>query len=125
AGFVLRRFAMTNAIVNITAENAASTLSAKPTEMSPAAEGKSSARRASTPYVSGLARMRKRIQREAPLSGNSAPETSQSGIMNKFTTAWNACDESMGHAIAKPSAVSENETSATVRTMSAKLWTVK
>src|ERR1017187_8829408 len=54
--------------------------------------------------------MMTRIHPEAPASGNSAPDSSQSGIRNRFTIPWKACEESMGQAMAKPSAVRENET---------------
>src|SRR5258708_9722045 len=47
--------------------------------------------------------MSPRIHPEAPDSGNSAPDNSHSGIRNRLTIPWNACDESMGHAIAKRS----------------------
>ncbi len=66
--------------------------------------------------------MMMRIHPDAPASGNSAPDNSHNGIRNKLTIPWKACEESMGQAMAKPSAVSENETrkttTATSRTCS-------
>ena len=44
------------------------------------------------------------------VSGNSAPESSHSGIRNRLMMPWKACVESMGQAMAKPSAVNANET---------------
>ena len=43
---------------------------------------------------------------DAPLAGKSAPESIQSGSRIRFTIAWKACGESIGHAMANPSAVS-------------------
>src|SRR4051794_4571172 len=73
--------------------------------------GYSDTRSASTPYVSGLARMIHAIQREAPFTGNSEPESIHSGIRKRLMIAWKACVESRRQATTNPKAVREKETS--------------
>ncbi len=50
--------------------------------------------------------MQKRSHPEAPLAGKSAPESIHSGSRMMLTMAWKAWVESIGQAMAKPSAVS-------------------
>src|SRR5450755_4172335 len=59
-------------------------------------------------------------QPEAPDTGKSAPDNNHSGMRNKLMMAWKAWLESMGQAMANPSAVSEKETRKIVSTMSRK-----
>ena len=57
--------------------------------------------------------------------GKSAPESSHRGIRNKLMMAWKAWLESIGQAMVKPRAVSENETRKMVSTTSRKLANVQ
>ena len=56
---------------------------------------------------------------DAPSAGKSDPESIHMGRSMRFTMAWKACGESIGHAIAKPSAVSSKLISNVIRTASA------
>lgn len=87
AGFVLRRFAITNAHTNMTAANAARIPIEIPMGKIADAPGKIRARNASLPYVTGLICINTRIHPEAPLNGNNAPDNIQSGSRNRFTIA--------------------------------------
>src|SRR5271157_2912136 len=88
AGFVVRRLATRNDRANITSVNSASTaklaLSEKPVEADP---GKSSERRASVPYVSGLISMTARSHMDAPESGNSDPDNNHNGMRKRLMMA--------------------------------------
>ena len=63
-------------------------------------------------------RISARIQIDAPDSGNIEPDSSHSGIRNRLMTAWKPPVESIGHAMMKPSAVSENATRKMTTTVS-------
>src|SRR6185369_2121875 len=116
AGFVVLRFAMKKAKPNMKRENKNKVAREEGSDATPVLPGNNSTRSASTPYVSGLASTRARIHCDAPVRGNNDPDSSHSGIRNRLMMAWNAWLESIGQAMAKPSAVSANETRNTVNT---------
>src|SRR5262245_29794227 len=71
-------------------------------------------RRASTPYVSGLAIMTVFTHGAALSGGKTAPERSHSGMRNRFMIAWKPWTESKRQARRTPRAVRPNPTSAMI-----------
>src|SRR6202034_130307 len=100
-GRLVRRFTIAQAATKVSRQKPAVTARLTDRENCVGASGNRLPRSASTPYVRGFSIMQKRIQPAAPLSGNSAPESSHRGISRMFTTAWKGWVESIGQAMAK------------------------
>src|SRR5258706_4402067 len=119
------RFASEKAIPKMNIVNNRSVRIDSGSENALGASGYISVRKASTPYVNGLIYISARIHPEAPERGNSAPESSHRGIRKRLMIAWNDCVESIGHAMAKPSAVNANEPRRTVSTIRPNVLSVR